>query len=623
MASIYINVPENELRKDFEEVIKRLNYQNIQLEMGNYLGRSQEMIRKIHSDVVIARGMGAMDIREKLPHVHVIELEMTVYDVYLAIMACKEKFGAQKIGVLYTDTAAYNIDMLCKMTDITVVSYPIQQESDILEALEVGLFSGIDAFVGGKTAFMICRERNIPFAGIRVGKEGVERALREAYHAICILEQERAKTTLMEKLLDCTHDIVVAVDQEGHITQMNKKARALFHLHGDFGRVSIDSYFPESNWKERRKDTQPFEWVTKMDGRLCMVHSTPILVNKECMGVLFEIQNSEQIRKAESKIRSELSKKGLVAKYQFDDILGDSEQIRQNIHDARKYSHVPSNVLIIGETGTGKELFAHSIHQESDRANEPFVAVNCAALPENLLDSELFGYVEGSFSGANKGGKLGLFEQAHKGTIFLDEIGEIPIALQAKLLRVLQEKEIRRIGDDKIISVDVRVISATNINIEEQVKSGGFRADLYYRLNLLDIRLYPLRQRRQDVSILAKHFISRCIQKMKSGIQAVDPEALVLLEAYNWPGNARELRNICEKLVALCEGDTLGVADVKHLRLSNDPCEAPEPSESSITDAQLLQLIDEMGIKKGELAKQLGISRSTLWRRLNKASEDS
>ena len=222
---------------------------------------------------------------------------------------------------------------------------------------------------------------------------------------------------------------------------------------------------------------------------------------------------------------------------------------------AQRYSRVNSNVLIVGETGTGKELFAHSIHQASSRSDQPFVALNCAALPEILLESELFGYEAGAFSGAAKGGKIGLLELAHRGTIFLDEIGEIPITLQAKLLRVLQEKEIRRIGSTSVHPIDVRVVSATNINIEEKIRSGQFRSDLYYRLNLLDISIPPLRERREDVQELVDFYLTRFACEMGKRIPTVTPEAAQLLMQYDWPGNVRELRNVCERLIVLNDSD--------------------------------------------------------------------
>lgn len=288
---------------------------------------------------------------------------------------------------------------------------------------------------------------------------------------------------------------------------------------------------------------------------------------------------------------------------------------------AQRYSRVNSNVLIVGETGTGKELFAHSIHQASSRSDQPFVALNCAALPENLLESELFGYEAGAFSGAAKGGKIGLFELAHRGTIFLDEIGEIPITLQAKLLRVLQEKEIRRIGSTSVHPIDVRVVSATNINIEEKIRSGQFRSDLYYRLNLLDISIPPLRERREDVQELVDFYLTRFACEMGKRIPTVTPEAAQLLMQYDWPGNVRELRNVCERLIVLNDSDFVSAELLRQLKIFRES-KAREPvilPEEQMEDTVYSRLKPKK--KKKELAEELGVSRTTLWRMAKRQSE--
>ena len=338
-------------------------------------------------------------------------------------------------------------------------------------------------------------------------------------------------------------------------------------------------------------------------------------------GALVFIRNTDRIMEEERKIRKGLAEKGLTAKYSFSDILGKSKAIRENIHMAQRYSRVNSNVLIVGETGTGKELFAHSIHQASSRSDQPFVALNCAALPENLLESELFGYEAGAFSGAAKGGKIGLFELAHRGTIFLDEIGEIPITLQAKLLRVLQEKEIRRIGSTSVHPIDVRVVSATNINIEEKIRNGQFRSDLYYRLNLLDISIPPLRERREDVQELVDFYLTRFACEMGKRIPTVTSEAAQLLMQYDWPGNVRELRNVCERLIVLNDSDFVSAELLRQLKIFRES-KAREPvilPEEQMEDTVYSRLKPKK--KKKELAEELGVSRTTLWRMAKRQSE--
>jgi transcriptional regulator with PAS, ATPase and Fis domain len=239
----------------------------------------------------------------------------------------------------------------------------------------------------------------------------------------------------------------------------------------------------------------------------------------------------------------------LEAKYTFSDIIGESEAIKATIEQAGRAAITPATVLLRGESGTGKELFAHAIHRSSERQRGQFIRVNCAALADNLLESELFGYVEGAFTGAKRGGKIGLFEEANGGTIFLDEIGEISLNLQAKLLRVLQEREIVRVGDNRPFHVDVRVIAATNANLEAELRAGKFREDLYYRLNVVPVIIPPLRQRREDIPLLVHHLIASFNQEYGRCVERISQEALQILVAYHWPGNVRELENILGRAI--------------------------------------------------------------------------
>lgn len=258
---------------------------------------------------------------------------------------------------------------------------------------------------------------------------------------------------------------------------------------------------------------------------------------------IHKLKMFSQVERKQAKLRAKLYDMGHVSRYTFDDIKGESEAIKHSIKIAKRMADSFSSVLIVGETGTGKELFAQAIHHASPRTNAPFVAVNCGVFHENLFESELFGYDEGSFTGAKKGGKQGLFEIAHNGTLFLDEIGEMDFSLQAKLLRVIQEKRIRRVGSDRIIDVDVRIIAATNRDLMEQVKSGAFRKDLYYRLNVLPITIKPLRERKKDIPVL--------LQSIKKDLGChyhLSDDTLKILLEHNWDGNIRELRNIVEYL---------------------------------------------------------------------------
>lgn len=343
-------------------------------------------------------------------------------------------------------------------------------------------------------------------------------------------------------------------------------------------------------------------------GLMTVVRCMPMLVDGQEAGMLFLIRNAEMIRDTDSQIQKQVRQNGFTAQYTFGDIIAQSEEMKQRIVSAYKYAQVDANVLLLGETGTGKEMFAQSIHNAGARRHYPFVAVNCAALPEQLLESEMFGYSEGAFSGAKKGGKIGLFELAHKGTIFLDEIGEMPMNLQAKLLRVLQEKEIRRIGDNKVISIDVRVISATNISIRDKIAQGKFRSDLYYRINLLELRLPPLRERPEDVELIFRRLLERYCRESQVPVPIVTAEAIAMMQNQPWYGNIRELRNFSERLAILNDG---GVIDRKQLELAG----LLDYSQTTGGGGRAAAGPREQRLRKEDIARELGISRTTLWRR--------
>lgn len=307
------------------------------------------------------------------------------------------------------------------------------------------------------------------------------------------------------------------------------------------------------------------------DGREAIVHRIPVIDNGSLIGalgiILFgDVQDvyllAERNRLLLNKLAHyEKEKSPYQAKYALHDILGDSEETRAGKEQVRRIARSNSNVLISGESGVGKELFAHAIHLESPRKEAPFVRLNCAAIPETLLESELFGYVEGAFTGAKKSGQAGKFELAEGGTLFLDEIGDMPYAMQAKLLRVLQEREFERVGGKEIIRVNVRVVSATNADLEALVQTGGFRRDLFYRLNVLSLKIGPLRERREDIPNLVYHFLGQIYQD--NGCYAtISQECLDALGRYNWPGNIRELRNVVEKIALEAEGRVARLEDL-------------------------------------------------------------
>jgi propionate catabolism operon transcriptional regulator len=307
-----------------------------------------------------------------------------------------------------------------------------------------------------------------------------------------------------------------------------------------------------------------------------------------------------------------LNKKGLLAKYNFSDIVYEDPLMDAMIRKAKKVGQSDSAVVIYGESGTGKEILAQSLHSISHRNKAPFVAINCAALSESLLESELFGYEEGAFTGARKGGKPGLFELAHGGTIFLDEINSISPGLQGKLLRVIEEKEVMRLGSDYLIPLNVRIISAANEDLKRLVQEKMFRDDLFYRLSSLEIYIPPLRERKADIEPLFVHFLKEL--EKDENIRWPSKEEMKKLIEYNWPGNVRELRNMAERYILFDEIELFEPEDTSIAEASDDSINLKE-IQQLVEDRIISQLI-KSGLSKSEIAEKLGISRGTLWNKI-------
>ena len=339
--------------------------------------------------------------------------------------------------------------------------------------------------------------------------------------------------------------------------------------------------------------------------------------NDELVRVVERVIREARLRREVSRLRREVHKE-----YSFHHIIGKSKPMQAVFDLIRRVADSPTNLLITGESGTGKELVAKAIHYNSDRKDAPFIPVNCAAIPEQLLESELFGHMRGSFTDA-KMDKRGLFEEAQKGTLFLDEISELPLMLQAKILRAIQEKEVRRVGANKPIAVDVRIIAATNRHLTEEVKAKRFREDLYYRLNVIELCLPPLRERREDILLLVDVFMKKCAEVLGKQIQGVSGSALAMLVDYVWPGNVRELENVIERAVTLTRSEKIVPDDLPvaiqgtrgDRRLLDDAADRTL-SLVEVEKEYILKILEKTGGNKYQAAQMLGIDRKTLYRRL-------
>lgn len=443
------------------------------------------------------------------------------------------------------------------------------------------------------------------------------------------------EASLLETMLAAPDELIVVVNKNGYIENMSQ-------AYGDFLGIQVQNAIG-------RHVTEVIE-NTRMDivvktgvpetgetqdihGEKMIATRIPIRKNGMVIGAYGRVlvRNTRELHMLHDKLSSiemELNmykrtfEKINTAKYTVDDIIGDCS-IMQDLKDSvKKVAKTNSNVLIMGESGTGKELFAHSIHAGSMRRKAPFVCVNCGSIPEQLIESELFGYEEGAFTGARKGGKIGLFPAAHGGTIFLDEIGELPLPMQVRLLRVLQDREIQRVGSNVREKVNVRVVAATNRNLYQMVKKGEFRSDLYYRLNVVTLHLPLLRERKEDLPLLIQMILSKISKKESLGAIEISREAMDHLLRYDWPGNVRELENVLERAINFTDaGEKIKAKNLPE-RITGSMV-----SQTVMPLKELMENTEKDAIKdallrcrncKAKAANELGISRTTLYEKMMK-----
>ncbi len=434
-------------------------------------------------------------------------------------------------------------------------------------------------------------------------------------------------------IMEYMKDGVVIIDRDGIITQANPAAAQLFNLslkelQGSSVKELTGSARATMEMLVSGKAYNDEEIMFEgRNGNMHLLASGKAIYDTcgDINGGIIFIEPMKNVKNLVNRFS------GAHARFSFDDIIGDNSELREAINIATLAAGNDSNVLIIGESGTGKEVFAQAIHNQSSRCNGPFVAVNCGAIPRELLSSELFGYVEGAFTGANRRGRPGKFELASGGTLFLDEIGDMPFEQQVALLRVLQEKKIVRIGGQSVVPVDVRIICATNKDLLKEVERGNFRQDLYYRLNVFSVSLPPLRNRQEDIPLFLDYFLERWTVKEGVPRKQVDPEVVGYLQQYHWPGNIRELQNVLERMVGLCSSDRIGVDNLPQEILAPTAPTTPIPDKPIAVTTfrenrkdvlaererqEIINLLSKYGGNISRVARAMEISRNTVYRKI-------
>lgn len=567
------------------------------------------------AQVIIARGENAASIRRVYPEIAVVDVPVTGFDLVSALEQARQ-FG-QKIAVVAFPDMIKQIERLESALGVDIKQYNlnVRELQHVNDRIDEALQNGADVILGGFFTIEAARLRKLPCVLITSGWQAYMDAFFNARSLLHSIEEEKRKVAFIRTLLDHSYEGILSIDEQGAVTVMNPVARKILRFVETGGSKKLVDIWPELHPEETlASGRESLNQLYTVNGIQVLCSKVPLKDGPRIIGAVATFQDVTKIQMAEARIRKEMYAKGHVAQFQFADIYGASKSVAAAVTMAKSFAAAEANILITGETGTGKEVFAQSIHNASRRRPGPFVAVNCAALPAQLLESELFGYVGGAFTGANREGKAGLFEVAHTGTIFLDEIGELDYVNQGRLLRVLQERTVVRVGSDRVLPVDVRVVAATNKNLSEMVAKNTFREDLFYRLNVLHLPLPPLRERKKDIGLYAKQFLKETAGRRRL---AFSGGALKLLEAYRWSGNIRELRNMIERIAAMAQRETISVDFVKKVLGATNPW-GGDKVRCSAEAQRIVEALERCNGKISETAKLLEVSRSTLWRKMNR-----
>lgn len=568
---------------------------------------SKALALRSEADVFISAGANYQILSEKL-HAPLVEIQVTLTDVLLAAKEAKT-YSDHAALIKFREEVAY-LEDIKELLNYPITQYVYQRTDEGYAAINQCLQKGIQSFIGSSLIHEYVVDKGYQCSFL-YSEDGVVRAFETAVKVAQTRQQEMIKTEELKTILRSTQEGIVATNNDGVITVFNPSAEKITKIQKEkvIGKQA-EEVLPELELHSiQHSGRAKLNQVQSIDKIKILTNRVPIKTKQGISGMIATFNDIGMVQKAEQKIRVTLHQKGFVARINFADILGDSEAILNIKNMALQYARWKSSVLIMGDSGTGKELFAQAIHNESLNREGPFVAVNCAALPEGLLESELFGYESGAFTGAKKGGKQGLFELAHGGTIFLDEIGEMPKSIQSRLLRVIENHEVLPIGGERIIPIDIRIISATNKDLWKLVQTGEFRNDLYYRLSVLELRIPSLKERQSDIPCLAYKFLSELRPDLPNYVieKVVHSQELA---NFNWEGNVRQLRNMIERFAVLYNNQVLEDELINKLLYPQKLIKDDEEY------ANILKVLSDVGGNKSLAAKRLGISRSTLWRKL-------
>jgi transcriptional regulator with PAS, ATPase and Fis domain len=598
-----------------------------------------EIAKEMESDgieVVLTRG-GTTPLVRRHIQVPVLSFPLSTIDLLKCIREAAT-FGRNILLVSFNKKMK-GIEFANELFNIRLTQSVCKNYKD-MQKLISNRWDKYDAMVGGSTSSAVAKKYGLNAVETQTSEEAIDSTLDSAISVAKYNRIEREKSHRFGLIIDGVSDGVIAYDREGTITTINDKAHSLLKIdQRSSADKSVGGLLPQSTGMNVISTHLPIrDKIERVGSELFVFNHIPIIINNEAVGGVTTFKDASNVMEVEKEIRRSLSK-GLIAKYNLSDLIYKSDGMKKIVRKIKRFASTGSTITIVGETGTGKEILAQSIHNLSQRSKQAFVSINCAALTEQLLQSELFGYDEGAFTGSKKGGKPGLFETAHYGTIFLDEIGATSQNVQRHLLRVLQEREVMRIGADRIIPIDVRVIAASNKELVAEVNEGRFREDLFFRLNVLSIHIPPLRNRLEDLPYLVERFMKVLSMEYKKEPFQIPGRCIIKLRGYFWPGNVRQLKNFIERLFLICDsGFNLNVFDELFIELmeyhpkkfsTNMPTQTDSLKDQLKADTAqneyetIKKALEASCFCKTKAAKLLGISRTTLWKKLKQINSHS
>ena len=635
MIDMYRNVlGDMEIEIDIEYIGNRFG-----ADIHAFLNHIKEF-EKQGKEIIITRGYLANEIRRSLDF-KVIEISISAFDVLKALYKYADRKDL-KVAAVECSAFIEVIMQAAEFLDMEITPYVVDEFGDFYKGFTEALNDGADVICGGAMGHYddFFLKIDAEYAYVDSSESSMRDSLFNALEVYQLVHEEKKKRELIETLVNVSDVGTIAADSEGHIIAANRKAAELckFNLSEAVGK-KIENLESAVSFSDIQDVLSKPSGIFEIMGSKILVDKVPISIGDSEAGYVLRMKRTDQILIDDSRVRSILAQKGLQARYTLDDIKGKSEVISRLKNQVEHYARTDSTVLINGESGSGKELFAQAVHNASMRKHRPFLAINCPSFPPHLLESELFGYVSGAFTGARKEGKIGVFELAHTGTLFLDEIGDMDLSVQSKILRAVQEKEIMRVGDDKIISIDVRIIAATNKNLFEEVLKGNFREDLYYRLNILNINVPPLREHKEDIAELTESALYDINERLGCSITGISDDVIKRLNDYDWYGNVRELNNFVEKMIAMVRSGKITMGKVeglfyemdRQIKVYRDFYRNSEEQDTltqpimTLKEAEMIAIdraLRDADYNKTKAAEMLGIDRGTLMRKLQSRSRE-